>query len=75
MTAEMEVVAVAMILYKTGDPCPCCGQPIKLKSKADLYAFSAICELTGLNSVARTQTALQEAAKTRREVKMPEAWV
>lgn len=24
-----------MILYKTGDACPCCGQPIKLRSKAD----------------------------------------
>lgn len=63
-----------MILYKTGDACPCCGQPIKLRSKADLYAFSVICELTGLNSVGRTEAALQEAERTRREAKMPEAW-
>ena len=52
-----------MILYKTGDACPCCGQPIKLRSK-----------LTGLNSVGRTEAALQEADRKRREAKMPEAW-
>ena len=31
------------ILYKTGDTCPCCGQPIKMRSKVDLYAFSLMC--------------------------------
>lgn len=36
---------MAMILYKTGDPCPCCGQSIKLKNAADLYALSAIAHL------------------------------
>lgn len=58
-----------MILYKTGDACPCCGQPIKLRSKADLYAFSVICELTGLNSVGRTEAALRKAESKRAELK------
>lgn len=65
---------MAMILYKTGDPCPCCGQPIKLTKAADLYAFSAIVQLLGLNDVGRTERALQDAEARRREAKMPEAW-
>lgn len=59
-----------MILYKTGDRCPCCGQPIKLTHPADLYAFSVVCHLTGLNDLARTDQALKNAdvrRKARRE--------
>ena len=55
-----------MILYKTGDRCPCCGQPIQLRGRAELYAFSVICQLTGLNSVGRTEAALRRA-EARRE--------
>lgn len=55
-----------MILYKTGDPCPCCGQPIKLRSRADLYAFSAIVHLLGLNEVGRTEQAIAQAEAKRR---------
>jgi len=60
---------VAMIMYKTGDPCPCCGQPIKLTAPADLYALSAIAHLLGLNDVARTEAALKAAEERRRERK------
>lgn len=60
-----------MILYKTGDPCPCCGQPIKLTAQADLYALSAIAYLLGLNDVARTEAALK-AAEERRKAKLDE---
>lgn len=63
-----------MILYKTGDTCPCCGQPIKLRGKAELYAFSVVCEMTGLNEVGRTQRALEEAEARRKKARMPEAW-
>ena len=60
-----------MIMYKTGDPCPCCGQPIKLTSQADLYALSAIAHLLGLNDVARTEAALK-AAEERRKANLDE---
>lgn len=63
-----------MILYKTGDTCPCCGQPIKLRSKADLYAFSVICEMTGLNNVGRTEAALKAAEARRKAKKDEEGW-
>lgn len=63
-----------MILYKTGDPCPCCGQPIKLTAQADLYALSAIAHLLGLNDVARTEAALKAAEGRRRERKREERW-
>lgn len=56
----------AMILYKTGDPCPLCGQPIKTRHPADLYALSAIAHLLGLNDVARTEQALREAESMRK---------
>ena len=62
---------MAMILYKTGDTCPCCGQPIKLRGKAELYAFSVVCEMTGLNNVGRTEAALRRAEE-RRRAKGPE---
>lgn len=58
-----------MILYKTGDPCPCCGQPIRLTKQADLYALSAIAHLLGLNDVARTEAALKAAQERRGERK------
>ena len=35
-------------LYKTGDPCPCCGQPIKWTDKDELLNFSLLCHLCGL---------------------------
>lgn len=59
-------MASKFILYKAGDTCPCCGQPIKLRSKVDLYAFSLICHLTGLNDIGRTERALA-AAEARRK--------
>ena len=58
-----------MILYKTGDTCPCCGQPIKLRGQAELYAFSVVCEMTGLNNVGRTEAALNAAIERRRQKK------
>lgn len=60
-----------MILYKTGDPCPLCGQPIKTRHPADLYALSAIAHVLGLNDVARTEQALAAAA-ARREARLDE---
>ena len=56
----------AMILYRTGDPCPLCGQPIKTQHPADLYALSAIAHVLGLNDVARTEQALREAESMRK---------
>ena len=63
---------MAMILYKTGDPCPCCGQPIRLKSAADLYALSVTAHLLGLNEVARTEKALAAADARRKACVGPE---
>ena len=60
-----------MILYKTGDPCPLCGQPIKTRHPADLYALSAIAHVLGLNDVARTEQALA-TAEARREARLDE---
>ena len=57
-----------MILFKTGDPCPCCGQPIRLRRKADLYAFSAVVYLLGLDKVGRTDEAIREAEARREEI-------
>lgn len=56
-----------MIMYKTGDQCPLCGQPIKLTTKADLFALSAIAHLIGLNNVARTEQALKQAEEKRQQ--------
>lgn len=33
---------MAMKRLKTGDPCPCCGQPIKTKDEETLYLLSWI---------------------------------
>ena len=60
-----------MILYKTGDRCPCCGMPIKLTSAAELYAFSVVCHLTGLNDIARTEDAVKRAEDRRKAVRGP----
>ena len=60
------------LLYKTGDACPCCGQPIKLTGRANLYAFSVVCYLTGLNDVGRTETAMSRAEARRKAVREPE---
>lgn len=60
-----------MILYKAGDRCPCCGQPIKLTHPADLYAFSVVCHLTGLNDLARTDAAVQRAEARRKAQRGP----
>ena len=35
-------------LYKTGDPCPCCGRPIKWTDPEDLKMFSLLCHVAGL---------------------------
>lgn len=56
-----------MIMYKTGDQCPLCGQPIKLRSRMDLFALSVICHFTGLNDVARTEEALKRAEEERQK--------
>ena len=32
-----------MYLYKTGDPCPCCGRPIPITNPEALYYFSVLC--------------------------------
>lgn len=64
----MEQEDTRVILYKTGDRCPCCGQPIKLRGRAELYAFSVICQLTGLNSVGRTEAALRAAEERRKRM-------
>ena len=34
--------------YKTGDPCPCCGQPIKWTDEDKLLTISILCHLYGL---------------------------
>ena len=31
-----------MVMLKTGDPCPCCGQPIETKDGETLYLLSWI---------------------------------
>ncbi len=36
-----------MRLYKTGDLCPCCGQPIRLESPEALEVFSIAAALLG----------------------------
>lgn len=62
-----------MIQYKTGDRCPCCGQPIRLTGKADLYAFSVVCHVLGLNEVARTEDAVKRA-EDRRKARREPGW-
>lgn len=33
-----------MVMLKTGDPCPCCGQPIKWKNKRILQLLTCAME-------------------------------
>lgn len=40
-----------MKILKTGDPCPCCGQPIKSKDPEVLYLLSWIGQMNHLPSV------------------------
>ena len=40
-----------MKLLKTGDPCPCCGQPIKTKNGEVLYLLSWIAQMNHLPCV------------------------
>ena len=35
-------------LYKTGDPCPCCGQPIKARDPEELLEFSMLVDFMGI---------------------------
>ena len=35
-------------LYKTGDPCPCCGQPIKVIDPEELLEFSLLVDFMGI---------------------------
>lgn len=37
-----------MKMLKTGDPCPCCGQPIKSKDEEVLYLLSWIAQMNHL---------------------------
>ena len=37
-----------MRLLKTGDPCPCCGQPITTKDGETLYLLSWIAQMNHL---------------------------
>lgn len=35
--------------YKTGDPCPCCGQPIQLTDPAALRLLGILAEMMGFD--------------------------
>ena len=37
-----------MKIYKTGDICPCCGQPIKLTDSDELFEFSVLVGVLGM---------------------------
>lgn len=39
-----------MRTLKTGEPCPCCGQPIPLTDEMDLLILTCECVLLGLLS-------------------------
>lgn len=36
-----------MKILKTGDPCPCCGQPIRLTDPAALRLLAAVADIAG----------------------------
>lgn len=36
-----------MRILKTGDPCPCCGQPILLTDPAALRLLAAVADIAG----------------------------
>jgi len=52
MTAECRFFSPASKpayhIYRTGERCPCCGQPIKLTDPASLEMFSRICAICKL---------------------------
>ena len=41
-----------MVMYEkrlnTGDPCPCCAQPIRLTDPSALALLTRVCEMAGL---------------------------
>ena len=39
-----------MRTLKTGEPCPCCGQPIPLTDKLQLVSLTSMCLVLGLLS-------------------------
>lgn len=41
-----------MKIYKTGEPCPCCGQPIRLTDRSALRLFSIVVDMLGLEGAA-----------------------
>ena len=42
-----------MLVLKTGDPCPCCGRPIKYTDPDALRLLALVCEMMGVKSVRR----------------------
>ena len=42
-----------MLVLKTGDPCPCCGRPIKYTDPDALRLLAQICEMMGVKSIRR----------------------
>ena len=40
-----------MIRIKTGDPCPCCGRPVKLTDPEALRMLSILADILGLPEV------------------------
>lgn len=62
------------IRYRTGDTCPGCGQPIKLTGRADLYAFSVVCCVLGLNDLGRTEKTIRGAEARRKTLSCRRKW-
>lgn len=40
-----------MKIYKTGERCPCCGEPIKLTDPETLRLFSMVVDMLGLQLI------------------------
>lgn len=49
-----------MKIYKTGDICPCCGQPIKLTDPDELYAFSVFVSILNLGLLAGREVGVND---------------
>ena len=45
-----------MKIYQTGDPCPCCGKPIRYTDPEALRLFSLAVHLVGLVDVSKLDT-------------------
>ena len=45
-----------MKIYQTGDPCPCCGKPIRYTDPETLRLFSLAVHLVGLVDVSKLDT-------------------